>query len=257
MGRQAHFGKSDMEIANSSGASVQEPAVDLGETISRFIGAFVRHRWWFLLATTTIIVAAAVILPLLPDEYTSQATIIVVQQSVSEKYVVPTANTDLNRVLEAMMQEVLSRPQLLALIDEFGLYPKQRKRWAPELVLSRMRDDIEVKPLEPLGGSQDRKDLNAFTISFSASTPLIARAITSRLASMFIQTNLQSRTQQAANTTNFLHEQLEDTKTKLTDQEQKLKDFKMQYLGSLPEQQQGNLAILEVSSPSFSTPRKA
>jgi succinoglycan biosynthesis transport protein ExoP len=55
---------------------------------------------------------------------------------------------------------------------------------------------------------------------------------------------LKARARQATNTTSFLHEQLEAAKTKLADQEQKLKDFKMQYLGSLPEQQQGNLAIL-------------
>jgi polysaccharide chain length determinant protein (PEP-CTERM system associated) len=143
-----------------------------------------------------------------------------------------------------MMQEVLSRPQLLALIDEFGLYPKERRRSAPELVLARMRSDIDVKPLEPVGGSSGQKELDAFKISFTASTPLVAQEVTSRLTSIFIQTNLRSRTRQATNTTSFLHEQLEAAKTKLADQEQKLRDFKMQYLGSLPEQQQGNLAIL-------------
>ena len=233
-----------MESTHNNGNATQESGADLGEMISQFVWALFRHRWWFLLTSSTIIIATAVALTLLPNRYTSEATIIVVQQSVPERYVVPTATTDLSRALEAMMQEVLSRPQLLALIDEFGLYPKERRRLAPELVLTRMRDDIDVKPLEPLGGSQDKKDLNAFTISFTATTPLIAQKITSRLTSMFIQTNLKSRTQQATSTTGFLHEQLEDTKAKLTDQEQKLKDFKMQYLGTLPEQQQGNLAIL-------------
>jgi len=228
--------------ANDS--TVQETQSDLGETVVRFVGAIIRHRWWVLLPAAAIIIATAVLLALLPNRYTSEATIIVVQQSVPERYVVPTATTDLNRVLEAMMQEVLSRPQLLALIDEFGLYRKERQHLAPERMLSRMRDDIDVKPLEPLGGSSDKKDLNAFKISFTASTPLIAQEVTSRLTSLFIQTNLNSRARQATNTTSFLHEQLEAAKVKLTDSEQKLKDFKMQYLGSLPEQQQGNLAIL-------------
>jgi polysaccharide chain length determinant protein (PEP-CTERM system associated) len=230
--------------SRANDSTVQDTPGDLSETIVRFVGAIIRHRWWVLVTASTIIIATAVVLTLLPNRYTSQATIIVVQQSVPERYVVPTATTDLNRVLEAMMQEVLSRPQLLALIDEFGLYRKERQHLAPELMLSRMRDDIDVKPLEPLSGSSDRKDLNAFKISFTASTPLIAQEVTSRLTSLFIQTNLNSRARQATNTTSFLHEQLEAAKAKLTDSEQKLKDFKMQYLGSLPEQQQGNLAIL-------------
>ena len=232
-----------MESTNNDTA-LQEPEGDLGETIVRFVGAIIRHRWWALLTVAVIIIGTAVLLSLLPNRYTSEATIIVVQQSVPERYVVPTATTDLNRVLQAMMQEVLSRPQLLALIDEFGLYREEREHLAPELILSRMRADIDVKPLDPVGGSSEQKDLNAFKISFTASTPLVAQEITSRLTSIFIQTNLKSRARQATNTTNFLHEQLEAAKAKLADQEQKLKDFKMQYLGSLPEQQQGNLAIL-------------
>ena len=232
-----------MESTNNDRAT-QEPEFDLGETIAQFAGALIRNRWWFLLTAATIIVGTAVVLTLLPNRYTSESTIVVVQQSVPERYVVPTATTDLNRVLEAMMQEVLSRPQLLALIDDFGLYRKERQHLAPELVLSRMRDDIDVKPLEPLGGSADKKDLNAFKISFTARTPLMAQEVTSRLTSLFIQTNLTSRARQATNTTSFLHAQLEAAKLRLADSEQKLRDFKMQYLGSLPEQQQGNLAIL-------------
>jgi polysaccharide chain length determinant protein (PEP-CTERM system associated) len=223
---------------------VEEPGGNVGETLARVIGAIVRHRWWFVLVSAATIIATALILRVLPNRFTSEATIIVVQQSVPERYVVPTATTDLNRVLEAMMQEVLSRPQLLALIDEFGLYSEEREHLAPELILSRMRGDIDVKPLDPVGGSSGQKDLNAFKISFTASTPLIAQEVASRLTSIFIQTNLKARARQATNTTSFLHEQLEAAKTKLADQEQKLKDFKMQYLGSLPEQQQGNLAIL-------------
>jgi len=217
--------------STSNDPLTREPETDFGETLARLVGAIVRHRWWFLLAAATVIIATAFVLTALPNRYTSEATIIVVQQSVPERYVVPTATTDLNRVLEAMMQEVLSRPQLLALIEEFGLYRKEREHSAPELILSRMRGDIEVKPLDPVGGSSGQKNLNAFKISFTSNAPLVAQEVTSRLTSIFIQTNLKSRARQATNTTTFLHEQLQAAKAKLSDQEQKLRDFKMQYLG--------------------------
>jgi polysaccharide chain length determinant protein (PEP-CTERM system associated) len=224
--------------------AAHDSAGDMGETLERFAGAIIRRRWWFVLPAATVIIATAIALTVLPNRYTSEATIIVVQQSVPERYVVPTATTDLNRVLEAMMHEVLSRPQLLALIEEFGLYRNERAHLAPEVVLSRMRDDVDVKPLDPVGGSSGQKNLNAFKISYTSSTPQAAQQVTSRLTSLFIQTNLKSRARQATNTTSFLHEQLEAAKKKLADQEQTLRDFKMQYLGTLPEQQQGNLAIL-------------
>ena len=37
-------------------------------------------------------------------------------------------------------------------------------------------------------GSTGQKNLNAFTISYTASTPFIAQEVTSRLSTMFIQT---------------------------------------------------------------------
>jgi uncharacterized protein involved in exopolysaccharide biosynthesis len=53
-----------------------------------------------------------------------------------------------------------------------------------------------------------------------------------------------TREHQATTTTNFLREQLDSAKNKLTAAEEQVRSFKMQNLGELPEQQQGNLAIL-------------
>ena len=77
---------------------------------------------------------------------------------------------------------------------------------------------------------------------------MLRKQVTSTLTSLFIQENLQTREEQATNTTGFLHQRMEDSKKKLEVQEQRLRDFKMQYLGELPEQQQGNLGVLAVSS---------
>jgi polysaccharide chain length determinant protein (PEP-CTERM system associated) len=88
-----------------------------------------------------------------------------------------------------------------------------------------------------------RGEVNAFRISFTADTPQLAYAVTQRLSTLFIEQNRKTRSDQAATTTDFLHEQLETTKKDLETKEQQLRDFKMAYLGELPEQQQGNLSI--------------
>jgi uncharacterized protein involved in exopolysaccharide biosynthesis len=86
--------------------------------------------------------------------------------------------------------------------------------------------------------------VNAFTISFVADTPDLAQAVTGRLTTLFIEQNFKTRADQAATTTRFLREQLQTTKQQLAEQEERLREFKMQYLGELPEQQQGNLGVL-------------
>jgi succinoglycan biosynthesis transport protein ExoP len=211
------------------------------EIVARAIGILTRGRWWIALSAFGTTLATLAVLYQLPNRYTSEATLLVVQQLVPLRYVTPTTTTDVADALQAMTQEVLSRTQLLGLIDHFGLFSNERKHLAPEELIALMRKYIAIEPLNPSPG---HKEVNAFKISFTGDKAILAQEVTSRLTSLFIQANLKTREDQAANTTSFLQEHLDAAKKKLTEQEERLRDFKMQNLGELPEQQQGNLAIL-------------
>jgi uncharacterized protein involved in exopolysaccharide biosynthesis len=72
----------------------------------------------------------------------------------------------------------------------------------------------------------------------------MAQAVTGRLTSLFIDWNVKRRGNQAVTTTNFFTEQLEAAKQRLREQDEKQKNFKMQYLGELPERQSVNFEML-------------
>jgi polysaccharide chain length determinant protein (PEP-CTERM system associated) len=218
-----------------------EPETNLNETLNRLLGTIARRRWWVFLPTLITPLATLVVLSRIPNHYTSEATLLVVQQQIPQRYVLPTTTTDIREALQATTQEVLSRTRLLEIIDEFGLYAKERKRLSPEGLLEVMRHDIGILPLEVQSA---QKDINSFKISFIADKPQLAQAVTSKLTALFIEQNLVTREHQATTTTNFLREQLDTTKSKLAAAEAQVRSFKMQNLGELPEQQQGNLAIL-------------
>ena len=215
------------------------------EQIKRNLDAYfrliVRRRWWLLLTAWGLTLGVIGVSLLLPNQYLSEATIIVEQQQVPERYVTPTSTSDLSSALLAMTQDVLSRTRLLQIIDEFGLYKKEKKRLVPEELVELMRKKIEIKPLED---NPERRNVNSFRISFSANSPRLAQEVTSRLTTLFIEQNLATRERQAVGTTSFLESQLNTAREKLQKQEKALRDFKMAYLGELPEQQQGNLQIL-------------
>ena len=216
---------------------------DLNESLNRILRTLIRRRWWVLLPLAVTVFATLIVLSRTPNRYSSEATLLVVQQQVPQRYVLPTTTTDIREALQATTQEVLSRARLLQIIDEFGLYPKERKRLSPEGLLELMRRYIGIQPLES-GNGPERKDVNSFKISFIANNPQLAQEVTSKLTSLFIEQNLVTREHQATTTTQFLQEQLETAKNKLAEAEEKVRSFKMQNLGELPEQQQGNLAIL-------------
>ncbi len=209
--------------------------------VEMILGCLRRRRWWVVLTAAATALLTLVALGFLPKRYTSEATLVVVQQQVPQRYVVPNSTTDISEELQATTQEVLSRTGLLDIISEFDLYPKERARWSPEELEAKMRKQISIQPILT---RPDQKTIDAFKISFAAENPRKAQAVTNRLTSLFIEQNLESREHQAAVTTGFLKEQLEVAKAKLAEQEARVRDFKLQNLGELPEQQAGNLAVL-------------
>jgi protein tyrosine kinase modulator len=219
-----------------------EPEVNLNKTVDNLWRIVVRRRWWIVLAACGATLATLLVLSRVANRYRSEATLLVVQQQVPARFVAPTTTTDMREALRATTEEVLSRVRLLAIIDEFGLYPKERNRVSSEGLLALMQRDIEIEPTE--GSSAQGRDVNSFKISFIADTPQTAQAVTSKLTSLFIEQHLETQEHQTATTTQFLQEQLEAAKSKLVESEKEVGEYKMRHLGQLPEQQQGNLAIL-------------
>jgi polysaccharide chain length determinant protein (PEP-CTERM system associated) len=220
---------------------VPEPDANLNKTLDQVLGIVTRRRWWIILSAAVTSLATLFSLSRIPNRYTSEATLLVVQQQVPQRYVLPTTTTDIREALQATTQEVLSRTRLLAIIDEFGLYANEKKHLSPEGVLDRMRQDIGIQPLE---SQSERRDVNSFKISFISSKPHLAQEVAGKLTSLFIEQNLETREHQATTTTNFLREQLETAKNKLAEAEDQVRSFKMLHLGELPEQEQGNVTIL-------------
>jgi polysaccharide chain length determinant protein (PEP-CTERM system associated) len=221
----------------------QESSLNLNETLGNLVSIVARRRWWILLPFCCITVGAIAVLSQLPNRYVSTATLLVVQQQVPQRYVVPNSTTDVTSALQAMKQEVLSRTQLLKMINDFGLYPKQRKHFAPEELVSLMLGNIDIVAINE-NPQQSNKDFDAFRISFTTENALLAQQVTNTLTSLFTNEYLRAQENQSTNTTNFLHGQVEEKGKLLEAQEEKLRDFKLQHVGELPEQQAGNLGIL-------------
>jgi protein tyrosine kinase modulator len=220
---------------------VAEETQELKQTVEQVWAVAGRRRWWILSTFCCVTLATILVSFLIPAKYKSEATILVEQQQVPERYVTPTSTSDLLQALQAMTQDILSRTRLLQIISEFELYPAEKKRMGPDELVQMMRKNIEIEPLVPNPGS---RSANAFKISYVGSSPAISREVVSRLTSLFIVENLKTREEQAKGTTTFLEDQLATAHAALQQQEQRLRDFKMEHLGELPQEQQGNLQIL-------------
>jgi polysaccharide chain length determinant protein (PEP-CTERM system associated) len=200
------------------------------------------HRKWVVLSVFALVAGGTFFFAQsLPNIYQSETVIMVDPQKVPESYVKSTVTGDLRNRLGTLSQQILSATRLQKIIDTLNLYPEERKTLAREDVITKMRSEISPTIVGDFGGSQD---LQAFKITYRGKDPRLVAQVTNQLATLFIDENWKAREQQATGTTEFLENQLQDTRKTLEDQENKLKDFRLKHVGEMPEQEAADLTLL-------------
>jgi polysaccharide chain length determinant protein (PEP-CTERM system associated) len=203
-----------------------------------------RKYWWVLPLTvmggTALALGATLVLP---KRFTSQTIVLVDQPTVSPELVKPVITEQTNQRLASMQEQILSRSRLQPIIEKFGLYPSERGTLHMEELVAKLRSAIEVTPLEPMQGSSNRQ-FPGFHVNVSFDDPQTAQRICSEVTTMFLQESAKYTETQGTLTTEFLDQQLEESKRKLDEQDGKLAEFKNKYMGSLPDNEQTNLGLL-------------
>jgi polysaccharide chain length determinant protein (PEP-CTERM system associated) len=217
-----------------------------GEISLEDVRRVVRRFWWIPLITIPVCtIFAFVATKILPKRYTSQTVVLVDPPAVSADIVKPVVPQDLGPQLASMKQQILSRTRLEPVIEKFGLYQKDRRRYSMDELVARLREAIDVVPMEPTPGTAPgNRQLPGFTVTVTFGDPVAAQQICSEVTSMFTVESARSSVQQGKQATSFLTEQLEDAKAKLDAEDGKLAQFKQHYAGSLPDDEQTNLGLL-------------
>jgi succinoglycan biosynthesis transport protein ExoP len=176
---------------------------------------------------------------ILPPRYKSGTLILVEQPTMPKDYVTPNVNDDLQERLQSITQQILSRTRLVHIIDDLNLYAADRSRTGPDELVERMRKDIQIELVRDA-----HNQITAFNVYYWSRDPYVAQHVTSELTNLFINENLEVRQQQSEGTTKFMEGQMETARQTLAAQEDKIRAFKAQHVGELPEQLATNLQIL-------------
>lgn len=194
-----------------------------------------RRKWLLAVPLVMVTAASAAYAVWLPNKYRCETLVLVVPQRVPESYVRSTVTSRIEDRLRSLSSQIMSRTKLERIIQDFNLYDWKRGTVAMEDIVEGMRNEIDVEPLRG----------DAFTLSYQSHDPQLAMKVTQRLATLFIDENLQDRTVMAESTSQFLESQLEDTRSRLVDNEKKLEAFRRRHSGKLPEQMEANLQVLQ------------
>jgi succinoglycan biosynthesis transport protein ExoP len=187
--------------------------------------------------------AAASFAMFLPDLYRASA-VVLVDRSVAEGFVRPAVAGELESRLHVIKQETLSRERLSGVISRFDLYPELRKNGAIEAALDRTRDDIQVEQQGPEQVAGRTKTV-AFKLNYTGRDRETVADVTNAIAAFYVAQNDRIRSQEAAQTTQFLKAQLDEAKKSLDKEEQTVQSYNTRHVGQLPQQFELNLASLD------------
>ena len=176
--------------------------------VSQILSNLYRRKGLILSVFVVVSLLAVYLAAVLPEVYRSSTLIVVTPQRVPTSFVHSTVTIDLNERMRSIVQEILSRTQLEKIIQEFDLYPSETK----EPSKSVLRASAEKSRSNSAAN-------NVFELSFESESPEKAKQVTSRLASLFIDQNLQVREQQAEGTKSFINAEAERLRKELEQQE--------------------------------------
>ncbi len=211
--------------------------------------SILRRRKWPMLAIAAVVFAAGVVVALaLPPIYRSTGMVLVESQEIPHELIRSTAGSYVARRIDALSRNVMTRANLLEVIEKHDLYAESRGRQPAETVVARMRDSIELKTISGDGSKAGKKkggEAVAFELSFEYGDPVVAQRVTGELISMFISENAKQRTRKASEATSFLQREVERLEGQLADIEGEIAEFKQKNVGKLPELAQMNLRNIE------------
>jgi polysaccharide chain length determinant protein (PEP-CTERM system associated) len=199
-----------------------------------------RRRWAILVPLCFALIIGIFLAFALPKVYEAKTLILVESQRVPQNFVQPIVTEDTAQRINTISQQILSRTNLEKIIKDFGLFSKsdQGPRYMEDMVANlRKRISVDVS-------TDQRRQTEAFTISFRDRDPDLVMRVANGLATYFIDANLKVRESQAVGTSNFLESEMESMRQKLEKLEENIKNYRKAHMGELPEQLDSNLRIL-------------
>jgi polysaccharide biosynthesis transport protein len=187
-----------------------------------------QRKWWLIVPTFLLAIAGAAAAYFLPTTYRSTATLLVESSQLPEE-VAGTPTTDvIDQRLAKVRQQVLSRPDLIEMIQRLDLYIKDRSSKPLSEIIDTLRENVRFAPvtseIQQRGGG--RSATIAFTMSFDYPDAIKAQAVAQNVTDRILRIDSTKNAEQAANTVLFLTDQAKDLQTQISLLEQQISGLK-------------------------------
>jgi uncharacterized protein involved in exopolysaccharide biosynthesis len=212
--------------------------------------AAARHRRSWLIAAFALGLVVTILLgTFLPPQFRSAGTILIEQQEMPQELVRSTVTSYADERVQVISKRVMTTETLLNIIRRYDLYPKERAKATREALLTKMRKDIGLKMIsadviDPRSGHPTSATI-AFEVSFTSGNPDLAAKVANELTTLYLNENLNNRTQLARDAAVFLESEGDKLNQRIGELEAELAKFKDKHFHQLPELTALNMQLLD------------
>jgi uncharacterized protein involved in exopolysaccharide biosynthesis len=222
-----------------------EQTLDLGD----YLAAFRRRKGLIMTVAGIVFLIGLVTAFVWPPTYQSSATILIEAQEVPTELIQSTVTSFAAQQIQVISQRVMARSNLMEIVEKYNLYEKDRKRYTTEQVLATMREDIDIdmitaEIMDPRTGRPGVATI-AFSLGYASKNAQQAQKVASELTTLFLNENLKSRTEKAAETYDFLTAEANRLIDEIARIEGQLSEFKEKNLYTLPESRDLNTMSMQ------------
>jgi len=200
-----------------------------------------RRRTIWLVGAIILVVGAAAAL-FWPPTYQSTATVLVEEQQIPPNLVQSTVTSYAAQRIQTIQQRVMTRANLLGIVDKYHLYADQRKYETDDEILQDMQDDISMNMIsanvvDPQTGRPSTATI-AFTVGFDGRNPSVVQQVANQLTTLYLNENLKTSTERASGTYQFLTGEADRVSKRIAKLETEIAEFKQKHPNELPSLQQ-------------------
>ena len=217
--------------------------------MERLLDILRRRSKLFGITTAIVAILAIVIVLIIPSIYRSSAIILIEQSDIPSDLVKSTITSFADQRIQVIGQRVMTTTNLSEVMKKYDLYKDERERKTREEVMDIMRKDISFNMIsadviDPRSGRPTQATI-AFKLAYDNRSPELAQKVANELVTLYLNENLKSRSEQAAEATGFLDQEAAKLKEQINKYEVELSDFKVKNSGKLPELTDLNFQLWE------------
>ncbi|MEL6467645.1 MAG: Wzz/FepE/Etk N-terminal domain-containing protein [Pseudomonadota bacterium] len=200
-----------------------------------YFALFLRRLHYFLIFTVAGTAVGVMFAVTLPPSYEADARLVVESEQIPDELAASTVRTAALEQLQIIEQRILTRDILLEMANRLDIYAdrdaRSDERLRPDQMVQDLRSRIRIRTTG--GGRGDNATL--VRVSFSASSPGLAAAVTNEVVTLMLEENVRMRTGVSGQTLEFFEQEVARLDEELTRRGAEIIRFQEENAEALPD----------------------